>query len=62
VCSLEEIVPVFLLVPDKGFLFVEPLAKTGASEESQIYGEVGLEYGVEKHHGKIINLATADAS
>lgn len=62
ICSLEEIVPVFLLIPDKGFLFVEPLAKTGASESAQLYGEVGLEYGVEKHHGKITNLATVDAS
>ena len=62
VCSLEEIVPVFLLVPEKGFLFVEPLAKIGASDRAQIYGEVGLKYGVEKHHGKLINLATADAS
>lgn len=62
VCSLEEIVPVFLLVPDKGFLFVEPLAKIGASDRAQIYGEVGLEYGVEKHHGKITNLATVAAS
>ena len=38
------------------------LAKIGASDRAQIYGEVGLEYGVEKHHGKIVNLATVDAS
>ena len=62
VVSMAEIAPVFLLIPDKGFLFVEPLAKTGASESSQIYGEVGLKYGVEKHHGKITNLATVAAS
>lgn len=58
VVSLEECAPVFLEIPDKGFLFVEPLAKTGARDESQIYGEVGLKYGLEKHHGKIINLST----
>lgn len=56
VVSLEECAPTFLLVPSKGFLFVEPLAKVGASERSQIYGEIGLKYGNEKAHGKIINL------
>lgn len=56
VVSLEECAPVFLLVPGKGFLFVEPLAKIGASDRSQIYGEIGLKYGNEKTHGKIINL------
>lgn len=59
VVSMGEIRPVFMLVPEKGFLFVEPLAKVGASERSQIYGEVGLEYGVEKHHGKLTDLGTA---
>ncbi|GAB3656506.1 SU10 major capsid protein [Glycomyces tarimensis] len=57
VVSLGECAPRFLPHPGKGFLFVEPLAKTGAAERSQIYGEVGLEYGVEQHHGKYIGLA-----
>jgi hypothetical protein len=56
VVSLEQCAPEFLLVPDKGFLFVEPLAKIGASERSQIYGEIGLKYGNEKAHGKITGL------
>lgn len=56
IASLEELAPVHLLVPGKGFLFVEPLAKTGAAERSQIYGEVGLEYGNERHHAKIVNV------
>lgn len=56
VVSLEECAPTFLLVPGKGFLFVEPLAKVGAAERSQIYGEVGLKYGNEKAHGKITGL------
>ena len=30
--------------------FEEPLAKTGASDKSQLYGEVGLKYGNEKAH------------
>lgn len=59
VSSLEQLSPVFLPVPNKGFLFAEPLAKSGASEKYQIYGEVGLRYGNEKAHGKITNLNTA---
>lgn len=58
VVSLEECAPVFLEIPGKGFLFVEPLAKTGSAEKAQIYGEVGLWYGNEKKHGKITNLDT----
>jgi len=58
VVSLEECAPRFALVPGKGFLFVEDLAKTGSADKSQIYGEIGLEYGVETHHGKITDLNT----
>jgi hypothetical protein len=43
--------PVWLTIPDKGHLFLEPLAKTGAKEKAQIYGEVGLDYGHERLHG-----------
>lgn len=50
VVSMEQIDPVFLSIPDKGVLFEEALAKTGASEKSQIYGEIGLQYGNEKAH------------
>lgn len=44
--------PKFLLIPDKGFMFVEPLAKTGSYESYQLYGEIGLEYGDEAAHAK----------
>lgn len=60
--SAEELAPVILEIPEKGFLFVEPLAKTGAAERSQIYGEIGLEYGAEIHHAKLTNLATSEPS
>jgi hypothetical protein len=43
--------PVFLTIPGKGNLFMEPLAKTGAKEKAQIYGEIGLDYGHESFHG-----------
>lgn len=56
VASLDQLAPVFLRVPARGFLFTEPLAKTGASDKYQIYGEVGLNYGNERAHGKISGL------
>ena len=56
VVSAEQCSPVLMEVPDKGFLFAEPLAKIGSAERVQVYGEVGLEYGNERAHGKITNL------
>jgi len=51
--SLDECAPVFLETPGKGHFFAEPLAKTGSADKVQLYGEIGLEYGLEKHHGKL---------
>ena len=51
--------PRFLAIPGKGHFFTEPMAKTKASDESQLYGEIGLEYGPETWHGKIVDLATS---
>lgn len=56
VVSLEDCSPRFLEVPGKGHFFAEPLAKTGASEKVQLYGEIGLEYGYEAKHGKLTSL------
>jgi len=49
--QLSSCRPVWLTIPGKGNLFLEPLAKTGAKDKAQIYGEVGLDYGHEKLHG-----------
>ncbi|WAY18403.1 DUF5309 domain-containing protein [Mycolicibacterium fortuitum] len=57
--SMEQIDPVFLSIPGKGVLFEEALAKTGASDKTQIYGEVGLKYGSERAHGVLRGLAVA---
>jgi len=57
--DMAHVAPVFQLVPDKGFLFYEELAKTGASENGQIYGELGLDHGNKALHGSITGLATA---
>lgn len=54
--TLSECAPVFLEVPGKGHFFAEPLAKVGSSEDVQLYGEVGLEYGAESHHGILTGL------
>ena len=54
VCS-----PVFQPVPGKGNFFYEELAKTGAVESGQLYGQIGLNYGPTFAHGTITGLATA---
>lgn len=59
VADLDVCKPVFLPVPGKGVLFYEELAKTGASENGQIYGQLGLDYGPEEFHGKITGLTTS---
>ena len=43
-------------VPGKGVLFREELAKTGANERYQIYGELGLDHGPEWLHARITDL------
>jgi hypothetical protein len=62
VASVEDCAPAFLEIPGKGHFFAEPLAKTGASEKVQIYGEIGLRYGNERKHGKIVNAAASAGS
>jgi hypothetical protein len=57
VMSMEQLRPVFMNVPNKGAFFEEDLAKTGASDEKQLYGEIGLEYGNERAHAVMTGLA-----
>lgn len=59
VCSVEDCAPAFMEIPGKGHFFAEPLAKTGASDKVQVYGEIGLWYGNERKHGKIVNAAAS---
>ena len=58
VLSLEQLAPTFLNIPGKGHFFEETLAKVGAADREQLYGEIGLEYGNEKAHGVIRGLPT----
>lgn len=57
--DMSVVEPVFQPVPEKGNFFYETLAKTGASEDGQIFGQFGLDHGVENVHGTITGLATA---
>lgn len=59
VADLSVCYPVFTEIPGKGVLFVEPLSKTGATENFQLYGELGLEYGPEVFHGKLTSYIAA---
>lgn len=56
VLDFSVLAPVFLEIPGKGHMFVEPLAKSGAYDLYQVYGEIGLEYGPENFHGLIKDL------
>jgi hypothetical protein len=57
VVSLEQCSPVYLEIPGKGHFFAEPLARTGAKDRVQLYGEVGLAYGDERTHAKMTGLS-----
>lgn len=48
--------PVFQPVPEKGNFFYEALAKSGASEDGQIFGQLGLDHGPKFLHGSIDGL------
>ncbi|OEH86247.1 hypothetical protein BHU72_11985 [Desulfuribacillus stibiiarsenatis] len=54
--EMSVVGPVFQPVPEKGNLFYEELSKTGAAEEGQIFGQMGLDHGPAFMHGKITNL------
>lgn len=57
IVDLSVCAPVFLEIPGKGLLFVEELARTGASLKYQLYGEIGLKYGPETFHARIDDLS-----
>lgn len=58
--SMSACRPVFVPVMTEtvgGLLVYEDLAKTGASINGQFYGQMGIDYGHEKMHGKITGLS-----
>jgi len=54
--DVNYVAPVFQEVPGKGVLFTEPLAKTGATDDEQLYGQIGLDHGPAFMHGSITGL------
>lgn len=56
--DLDVLAPVYQPVPGKGNFFLEPLAKTGAGEKYQLFGQIGLDHGPEWYHGKFTGLST----
>lgn len=59
--DLAFISPVFMPKPPRnggpgGILFYEPLAKTGAADNGQIYCQISLDYTSEHYHGKLYNF------
>ncbi len=58
IVDVAHVAPVFQAVPGKGVLFEEELAKTGAADKIQIYGQIGLAHGPAFLHGSITGLAT----
>ena len=58
IVDVAYLAPVFQEVPGKGVLFLEDLAKTGASDRKQIYGQLGLSHGPAFLHATITGLST----
>lgn len=56
--DLNVIAPVYQPVPGKGNFFLEPLAKVGAGEKYQLFGQIGLDHGPEWYHGKFTDIST----
>lgn len=56
VADVGQVAPVFQPVPGKGNFFEEPLAKEGASDKIQIYGQIGLAHAPAFLHGAITGL------
>ena len=57
IADVAHIAPMLQEVEGKGVLFEEELAKIGASDRIQIYGQIGLAHGPAFLHGSITNLA-----
>ncbi len=58
IADMAHVAPVFQAVPGKGVLFQENLAKIGASDRIQIYGQIGLAHGPAFLHGAVTGLKT----
>lgn len=57
--NLDVLAPVIQPVPGKGNFFLEPLAKVGAGEKYQLFGQIGLDHGPEWYHCKFTGIASS---
>lgn len=57
--DFDVIAPVYQPVPGKGNFFLEPLAKVGAGQKYQLFGQIGLDHGPEWYHGKFTGISTS---
>lgn len=57
--NLDVLAPVYQPVPGKGNFFLEQLAKVGAGEKYQLFGQIGLDHGPEWYHGKFTGISTS---
>ena len=55
--NLDVIATVYQPVPGKGNFFLEQLAKVGAGEKYQLFGQIGLDHGPEWYHGKFTGIS-----
>lgn len=60
--DFSKISIVFLPVPERpdrpgGYFFYTPLARTGAADSGQLYGQVSVDIGAEEFHGQIWNFS-----
>lgn len=56
--NIDVCAPVYQPVPGKGNFFLEELAKVGAGEKYQLFGQIGLDYGPAWYHAKFTGIAT----
>lgn len=57
--DMAYINPITQPVPEKGNMFYEELAKTGAAEKGQLFGQIGLDHGPAFLHGKVSGIVLA---
>lgn len=53
IAKMDEVGIVGLNVPGKGVIFEEALFKQGSADQTQVYGQMGIDHGPEFYHGLI---------
>ena len=53
IAKMDEVGIVGLEVPGKGVIFEESLYKQGSADQTQLYGQMGIDHGPEYYHGLV---------